>query len=83
MKIYIATVKNDPLDTADSYVLGVYSSEEKANEYIDKWIVSRAKLIDHAREFWGERFYLYDEDYGMNFQIEIESANLDDEPCCD
>lgn len=83
MKIYVATVKNDPLDTADSYVLGVYSSEEKANENIDKWIASRAKLIDYDREFWGKRFSLYDENCGMNFQIEIESAILDDEPCCD
>ena len=81
MKIYVATVKNDPIDIADSYVLGVYSSEEKANEAINKCIVSRAKLIDYARESWGERFYFYDENYGMNFQIEIESANLDDDPC--
>jgi hypothetical protein len=81
MKIYVATVKNDPLDTADSYVLGVYPSEEKANENINKWINFRGdKLIDYARE---ERFYLYDEDEDMNFQIDVESADLDNEPCYD
>lgn len=84
MKIYVATVKNDPLDTADSYVLGAYSSEEKANEDINKWINFRSeKLIDYTREFWGERFYVYDEDEDMNFQIDVESTNLDDEPCYD
>ena len=80
MKAYVVTVINDPMSDEPSYVMGVFSTMDEAEEEVDDYINTHDVIICHTNiESCGAQYTLYYARDEENYDIVIEEKEIDEQ----